>query len=118
MSHSILAIAQSKIVKVETAQQAENFSKPLSYPTMMSYQTKLKYLDHFSVKYKAKLSKWRLLDKQKPFLSHDTKLSSQTKMSCPFFSRVQSKIVKVETARQVETFFQTTSLSHNDELSS
>ena len=40
MSRSLLTIAQNKIVKIETTRQAKPFSKPLPYPTMMSYQTK------------------------------------------------------------------------------
>ena len=82
MSRPIFTITQSKIVKVETTRQAENLSKPLLYLTMMSYQAKPKYLNHFSVKYKAKLSKWRPLSKPLPYPT-TTELSSQTKT--PFF---------------------------------
>ena len=83
MSCPIFTVLQSKIVKVETTQQAENLSKPLPYPTILNYQAKPKCLAHFSPSHKAKLSKWRLSTSKISFqttsLSHDNKLSSQTK---------------------------------------
>ena len=82
MSRSLFTIAQSKTLKVETARQAENLSKTLLFHTTMSYQAKPKCLAHFSPSHKVKLSKWRLLDKWKPFskpLLYPTMMSYQAK---------------------------------------